>query len=262
MKYIDDLSFTIFMFDKMQCFSFISDLTPFCVFANESKWESPRCPYILTFSTHPSRLITRGVCNLVKSTSFWTSVSTYTSLTAVCSNWKVITCQTKDKVTRILWLTSKSVTLAQVFDWRLCHNRRHFYCIRTFWRKMFRAKTILTYSRLRMVEGYKLACRTCSSQAGSKKSNRNYATLAAAEPFLSGSSSVYVEEMYAAWQNDPASVHKVSWNTGSVHVLYRDNMSNYWLNGSLTCQWFVYTLSECWWMIFFIFWVFCFINHC
>ncbi|KAL4240079.1 hypothetical protein ACF0H5_000873 [Mactra antiquata] len=74
---------------------------------------------------------------------------------------------------------------------------------------MLRAKTLLTFSRLRMVE--KLACRTCSSQAGSKKPNRKYATLAAAEPFLSGSSSVYVEEMYAAWQNDPNSVHK-SWD--------------------------------------------------
>lgn len=38
----------------------------------------------------------------------------------------------------------------------------------------------------------------------------NYATQAAAEPFLNGSSSVYLEEMYAAWQKDPNSVHKVS----------------------------------------------------
>lgn len=39
----------------------------------------------------------------------------------------------------------------------------------------------------------------------------NYATQAAAEPFLNGSSSVYLEEMYAAWQKDPNSVHK-SWD--------------------------------------------------
>ena len=32
---------------------------------------------------------------------------------------------------------------------------------------------------------------------------------AAAEPFLNGSSSIYIEEMYNAWQQDPASVHKV-----------------------------------------------------
>lgn len=33
---------------------------------------------------------------------------------------------------------------------------------------------------------------------------------AAAEPFLNGSSSVYVEEMYNAWLQDPKSVHAVS----------------------------------------------------
>lgn len=32
------------------------------------------------------------------------------------------------------------------------------------------------------------------------------------EPFLNGSSSVYVEEMYNAWTADPTSVHK-SWDT-------------------------------------------------
>ena len=32
---------------------------------------------------------------------------------------------------------------------------------------------------------------------------------AAAEPFLNGSSSIYIEEMYQAWQQDPNSVHKV-----------------------------------------------------
>ena len=33
---------------------------------------------------------------------------------------------------------------------------------------------------------------------------------AAAEPFLNGSSSTYVEEMYESWRQDPTSVHKVS----------------------------------------------------
>lgn len=33
---------------------------------------------------------------------------------------------------------------------------------------------------------------------------------AAAEPFLNGSSSVYVEEMYNSWIQDPKSVHAVS----------------------------------------------------
>ncbi|KAH9360406.1 hypothetical protein HPB48_012165 [Haemaphysalis longicornis] len=40
---------------------------------------------------------------------------------------------------------------------------------------------------------------------------RGYVTRAAAEPFLNGSSSVYVEEMYRAWTQDPNSVHK-SWD--------------------------------------------------
>lgn len=33
---------------------------------------------------------------------------------------------------------------------------------------------------------------------------------AAAEPFLDGTSSSYVEEMYNSWLRDPASVHTVS----------------------------------------------------
>ena len=33
---------------------------------------------------------------------------------------------------------------------------------------------------------------------------------AAAEPFLNGSSSTYVEEMYESWKADASSVHKVS----------------------------------------------------
>ena len=44
---------------------------------------------------------------------------------------------------------------------------------------------------------------------------RNYAAPVAAEPFLNGSSSVYVEEMYNAWLQDPNTVHKVSPTTSS-----------------------------------------------
>ena len=36
------------------------------------------------------------------------------------------------------------------------------------------------------------------------------AAAAKAEPFLSGTSSVYMEEMYESWLIDPESVHKVS----------------------------------------------------
>lgn len=41
-------------------------------------------------------------------------------------------------------------------------------------------------------------------------SKRQYLAKAAQEPFLNGSSSVYVEEMYKSWQQDPNSVHKVT----------------------------------------------------
>lgn len=40
---------------------------------------------------------------------------------------------------------------------------------------------------------------------------RRYVTKAAQEPFLNGNSSIYVEEMYLAWKEDPKSVHK-SWD--------------------------------------------------
>ena len=38
---------------------------------------------------------------------------------------------------------------------------------------------------------------------------RCYSAPVAAEPFLSGTSSNYVEEMYYAWLENPKSVHKV-----------------------------------------------------
>lgn len=41
---------------------------------------------------------------------------------------------------------------------------------------------------------------------------RDYSVPAAAEPFLNGSSSQYVEDMYNAWLADPSSVHAVSLN--------------------------------------------------
>lgn len=42
------------------------------------------------------------------------------------------------------------------------------------------------------------------------KINRSYGTSAGAEPFINGTSSSYVEEMYDSWKSDPQSVHKVS----------------------------------------------------
>ncbi len=48
-------------------------------------------------------------------------------------------------------------------------------------------------------------------------------TQAAAEPFLNGSSSVYVEEMYNSWLQDPKSVHAVS--TKENFILFAKNFS-------------------------------------
>ncbi|KAJ8317938.1 hypothetical protein KUTeg_003029 [Tegillarca granosa] len=76
---------------------------------------------------------------------------------------------------------------------------------------MFRVKTLW----LGLKKPLQASCRSgafirrSSSKAG--KPGRNYASQAAAEPFLSGSSSVYVEEMYSSWLKDPSSVHK-SWD--------------------------------------------------
>jgi len=41
--------------------------------------------------------------------------------------------------------------------------------------------------------------------------NRSYGTAVGAEPFINGTSSSYVEEMYDSWKSDPQSVHK-SWD--------------------------------------------------
>lgn len=51
---------------------------------------------------------------------------------------------------------------------------------------------------------------TISSGGSNDSSNtRNFST-GAAEPFLNGSSSAYVEEMYNSWLQDPKTVHAVS----------------------------------------------------
>ena len=62
--------------------------------------------------------------------------------------------------------------------------------------------------------------RRCASDAVSYThcsgvGNRQYATLSAAEPFMNGSSSAYIEDMFEAWQKDPSSVHKV----GTIHAI-------------------------------------------
>lgn len=49
-----------------------------------------------------------------------------------------------------------------------------------------------------------------SASTGATGQTRQYVTTAALEPFLNGSSSIYVEDMYNAWLKDPKSVHAVS----------------------------------------------------
>lgn len=48
---------------------------------------------------------------------------------------------------------------------------------------------------------------------------RCYSAPVAAEPFLSGTSSNYVEEMYYAWLENPKSVHKVRSNLDRISPL-------------------------------------------
>lgn len=45
---------------------------------------------------------------------------------------------------------------------------------------------------------------------------RKFASKVATEPFLNGSSSSYVEEMYNAWLQDPSSVHVVCNNSINI----------------------------------------------
>ncbi|XP_041362850.1 2-oxoglutarate dehydrogenase, mitochondrial-like isoform X1 [Gigantopelta aegis] len=82
---------------------------------------------------------------------------------------------------------------------------------------MYRLKTMLALSERNLsTVGRAVFCRVCSSWTGNRVDvsslPRKYATQAAAEPFLSGSSSAYLEDMYSAWQQDPSSVHK-SWDS-------------------------------------------------
>jgi 2-oxoglutarate dehydrogenase complex dehydrogenase (E1) component-like enzyme len=49
---------------------------------------------------------------------------------------------------------------------------------------------------------------------------------AAAEPFLNGSSSNYIDEMYNAWLKDPASVHAVSGIVSNIALLHQRQLTS------------------------------------
>ncbi|XP_076462504.1 2-oxoglutarate dehydrogenase complex component E1-like isoform X1 [Babylonia areolata] len=65
---------------------------------------------------------------------------------------------------------------------------------------------------LKTTRGYASSVEDGSGRRSGMGVERAYATQASAEPFLNGSSSTYVEEMFLAWQRDPSSVHK-SWDS-------------------------------------------------
>lgn len=49
-----------------------------------------------------------------------------------------------------------------------------------------------------------------TSIPSSSELHRRHLSSASAEPFINGTSSSYVEDMYESWKTDPNSVHKVS----------------------------------------------------
>ncbi|XP_077999580.1 2-oxoglutarate dehydrogenase complex component E1-like [Glandiceps talaboti] len=71
---------------------------------------------------------------------------------------------------------------------------------------MYRAKTFLQTLRPLLASGR--TTRTCGALGVQR---RRYVAPVATEPFLNGTSSMYVEQMYEQWLDDPASVHK-SWD--------------------------------------------------
>lgn len=72
-------------------------------------------------------------------------------------------------------------------------------------------------------------------------SRRFYVTKVAQEPFLNGSSSVYVEEMYKAWLANPSSVHQVSNAPKKCLFLTSYLLSRLSLNGKVMAN----LLQEC-----------------
>lgn len=76
---------------------------------------------------------------------------------------------------------------------------------------MFRARTLV--NAIAGPNGQKLSAwflKQSVTPAISATGIRTYNVPASQEPFLNGSSSTYVEDMYNAWLADPSSVHAVS----------------------------------------------------
>lgn len=71
---------------------------------------------------------------------------------------------------------------------------------------------LLRYSKCHSFHELPALYRSYATKSGGPKvlgPGRYFGTQVAAEPFLNGSSSAYIEDMFEAWQRDPNSVHKV-----------------------------------------------------
>ena len=77
--------------------------------------------------------------------------------------------------------------------------------------KLLPGRTIVR-NTIRTLQSRHLASTQTQQQKNNRTSsnNRRYGTAVGAEPFINGTSSSYVEEMYDSWKEDPTSVHKVS----------------------------------------------------
>lgn len=82
--------------------------------------------------------------------------------------------------------------------------------VRSFGTRMFHLRTCATKLRpLTASQTVKTFSQNRPAAARTFGQIRCYTAPVAAEPFLSGTSSNYVEEMYYAWLENPKSVHKV-----------------------------------------------------
>ena len=81
----------------------------------------------------------------------------------------------------------------------------------TISRKLLPGRTTVC-NTIRTLQSRHLASTQTQSQNNNRtlSKNRRYGTAVGAEPFINGTSSSYVEEMYDSWKEDPSSVHKVS----------------------------------------------------
>ena len=79
--------------------------------------------------------------------------------------------------------------------------------LRTFMRQ---ARPVITAANRSVCSNRNARSKSWLQAASSHRvAARHYSSALAAEPFLNGTSSTYVEDMYEAWQQDPTSVHKV-----------------------------------------------------